>query len=556
MRLSRRSVVTREGWYYLFILAFVVFGSLLRHIDLLVGLSAILAVAMLLNWRMTKASLRQVWFQRREKEAVWCNQPTVFEVEVENGRRQLSSFSVMVSQDFRPKRLLSQQRRDFNFFERIVRWFQGSSIKNYVLLDSVHVEECRIAQQTLEFRDRGEYEMGPLIISTHFPLGLVRRELTDSQRLPLFVGPALGKLSYGWVDRMLGLGWQDASGGTTARSGDEFFSLRPFVSGDSRRWIHWRASARHGSMLVRQFQRSQSKAFSMVVDLFALQDHQPKQTQGSWDRPNPVAENLTPTHSQALDADRSQRWADGQAANSPAGGHSVLSDQTTEDILRILATISDSVYAGQADTASLYLVSDQVYEIAFPCTQTQWNAWHQSLSTVSATTDPLAFFRFLKSQGDRIGLSGMGNASPVVVLSPRTLDEFASEVQFAQTGQTQQANLARTPDGNSPGEEPANPNPQSGLTGSSASENSPDDQSPFEYSAQDFWQIQRQIRTWLTPGDSRLTCWYLDAPKWQDSDRLETTQYANTANLVEKAAPNGDQPPDKQNSPATVAGQA
>jgi len=65
-----RSVVTREGWYYLFILGFVVLGSFLRNIPLLVGLSAILATGMLINWRWSRALMRGLRLRRLPPDAI------------------------------------------------------------------------------------------------------------------------------------------------------------------------------------------------------------------------------------------------------------------------------------------------------------------------------------------------------------------------------------------------------------------------------------------------------------------------------------------------------
>ena len=473
MKLRRRSTITREGWYYLFILGFVIVGSLLRHINLLVGLSAILSTAMILNWRVTRASLRQIRFDRREMPPVFCNRPTTFEVEVENQRRYLTSFSIMVSQHFRPKQVRTLVQATPSRLQKIFKFFSGNSVSNYVLLDHVHVGQSRVAPQIIEFRDRGEYEMGPLTVSSHFPLGLTRREVTDTERRPLFVGPALGTLSYGWVDRMLGLGWQDSAGGTTSRTGDEFFSLRPWLNGDSRRWVHWRATARHGTVLVRQFQRSQSHAFSLIVDL-------------------------------SLPA----------SSNDPTSSQVHLTE--IEKILRIVATISQTVYAGQVEAASIYLVTDKIHSIHFPCSEEKWLEWHQLLSTVQASENHRRFFEALLNDSRDLGLSVPGNSPPAVVLSPQNVDQFTQEVRDFQAGRRPTSlQETREPASNTPSQPTLQPE------GESSSIATLDLQS----SAGRLWDVQRQIRTWVTPGDARLGSWYVDAPEWKtDPTDLNLTE--------------------------------
>lgn len=459
MKMRRRSMITREGWYYLFILAFVVVGSLLRHINLLVGLSAILSTAMLFNWRITRAGLRQLQFGRKALPPVWCHRPTTFEVEVHNPRKYLTSFSVMVSQRFRPKRVLRSAETKTNWYKRLIHFFRGNTVSNYVLLDSIHVGESRTAQQILEFRDRGEYEMGPLTISTHFPLGLTRREISDQSRLPLLVGPALGSLTYGWVDRMLGLGWQDASGGSTSRSGDEFYSLRPWMNGDSRRWVHWRATARHGTVLVRQFQRSQSKAFSLVVDFTKLDENS--------------------------------------------------SSDELEKILRIVATISNSVREGHADTAKITLISEHIHPISFPCSEEKWTQWHRVLATITPTENPARFMEALIEDPTIVG-QGAGDV-PVVVVSPRSVDDFTEQIRSMESLNSSNRSAEETEHVGVEQEASAlNTESQVAVAVTEKPTRLRDS------NAASLWNIQRQIRTWLTPGDSRLISWYIDAPGWKE----------------------------------------
>lgn len=466
MKLRRRSLITREGWYYLFILGFVIVGSLLRHINLLVGLSAILSTAMIFNWRITRAGLRHLRFARKPTPPVWCHRPTTFEVEVENQRRYLTSFSIMVNQRFRPKQVQSLPGPPPSWWKRVARFLSGNSVSNYVLLDAVHVGQTRVAQQIVEFRDRGQYEMGPLTVSTHYPLGLTRREVTDTQRYPLFVGPALGSLTYGWVDRMLGLGWQDAAGGATSRSGEEFFSLRPWMNGDSRRWVHWRATARHGTVLVRQFQRSQSRAFSLIVDL-----SHPEAGENE-------AENL--------------QWI-----------------SETEKMLRILATISHSVRDGHADTARIILVADQVHQISFPSTESDWVQWHQTLATIQPSTRPDGFLDQLLEHRHQMGLGGIAGEPPAVVLSLFGLDHWAQRVRDREARRSQ---VLDEETGSSLAQ-PAEKQPTgTGHQTATAIQTRPKRDS---LDAGNFWSIQRQIRTWLTPGDSRLSSWYIDSPQWK-----------------------------------------
>jgi uncharacterized protein (DUF58 family) len=58
----------------------------------------------------------------------------------------------------------------------------------------------------------------------------------------------------------------------------DFHGLREWRTGDSRRWIHWRTSARRGGLVVRQFEQRRSQDLALLVDL--------------WQAANPTAEQL------------------------------------------------------------------------------------------------------------------------------------------------------------------------------------------------------------------------------------------------------------------------
>jgi uncharacterized protein (DUF58 family) len=48
----------------------------------------------------------------------------------------------------------------------------------------------------------------------------------------------------------------------------DFYGLREWRTGDSRRWIHWRTSARQGTLIVRQFEQRLSQNLALLVDLW------------------------------------------------------------------------------------------------------------------------------------------------------------------------------------------------------------------------------------------------------------------------------------------------
>jgi len=111
---------------------------------------------------------------------------------------------------------------------------------------------------------RGVIAVGPATTVHGDPLGLVRREVHWTDRTELFVHPMTTHLE------PLGAGLlRDLEGQVTpdlSMSDLAFHALREYQPGDDRRYIHWRSSAKHGRLLVRQFLDTRRSHLSIVVD--------------------------------------------------------------------------------------------------------------------------------------------------------------------------------------------------------------------------------------------------------------------------------------------------
>jgi uncharacterized protein (DUF58 family) len=105
-------------------------------------------------------------------------------------------------------------------------------------------------------------------MTTRFPLGLMRAFLPQKNSMHLIVQPALGKLAPNWNElfRKRDSGNRQRQVRTMSDEGD-FFGLRAYRAGDSKRWIHWRSSARRDELVVKQFQQPESQELVILLDL-------------------------------------------------------------------------------------------------------------------------------------------------------------------------------------------------------------------------------------------------------------------------------------------------
>jgi uncharacterized protein (DUF58 family) len=256
MRLRQLSI-SREGWYYLGVLAFVFAAAIWRDVNLLLILAGMLLGPLLFSMRAVGVTLRGLDVHRRVPEGVCAGDLLVANVRVANTRRRVGSWAIVVEETIErePSSGEDSGRRD-------------KPIRASIFFPYVPAGESRKGTLRGRLPRRGRYRLGPLRISTRFPFGLLSRTITDGRTETLTVYPRLGRLTRAWAARR-----REAFAGTHRRErrhgpeGD-FYGVREWRPGDSRRWIHPRSSAKLGKLVVRQFEQPRNRDVAVLVDLW------------------------------------------------------------------------------------------------------------------------------------------------------------------------------------------------------------------------------------------------------------------------------------------------
>jgi len=112
-------------------------------------------------------------------------------------------------------------------------------------------------QTTFVCRRRGRYHLGPTTVATSDPFGLFRRDRTIGEKQDVLVHPATFDLPLfrfaSYSDFGYGSGYQSIS-----RISPNASSVREYASGDSLHHIHWRSTARTGTLMVKMFDADRS----------------------------------------------------------------------------------------------------------------------------------------------------------------------------------------------------------------------------------------------------------------------------------------------------------
>lgn len=119
--------------------------------------------------------------------------------------------------------------------------------------------------QTLGFPTprRAVIPIGPARAVKGDALGIARREVLSGARVDLYVHPrtmVLPAFSSGWIRDLEGSTTNDRSDADVA-----FHTLRDYVAGDDPRHIHWRSTAKVGTLMVRQFVETRRSHVGLVL---------------------------------------------------------------------------------------------------------------------------------------------------------------------------------------------------------------------------------------------------------------------------------------------------
>lgn len=132
-----------------------------------------------------------------------------------------------------------------------------------------HIENLSISAAR-----RGVITVGPMTIGRGDPLGVLQRDHTWPQIQHLYVHP----VTVGLPSTSAGL-LRDLEGATTKTIVDSdlaFHAIRDYVTGDSRRHVHWKSTAKTGKLMVRQYEETRRSRIAVMLDLetdkFASED--------------------------------------------------------------------------------------------------------------------------------------------------------------------------------------------------------------------------------------------------------------------------------------------
>jgi uncharacterized protein (DUF58 family) len=247
--LGRQAIVsrlTRDGWLWLMLAAALGLVGYLRAMNLITLVALILGVILGVNFVAARRALRGVQFAWKLDGPLFARRPAPFEIHITSDAT-VPAISLRV-EEHGP--------------DHVGRWF----------LPFVHGEFPVPIREELTPRRRGWYYRRGLRVSTGHPFGLVESVVCEpTPPRGLLVYPSVGRLDIGAFRRFLRhhLGGRERSQNARRRhpaAQSEFHGLRDYRPGDSPRAIHWRSSARWGTLLVREYEDDAGHDLVLILD--------------------------------------------------------------------------------------------------------------------------------------------------------------------------------------------------------------------------------------------------------------------------------------------------
>ena len=237
--------LTREGWIYIGGIVLVAMASINTGNNLLFLVLACLIASILMSGVLSSLTLAGVELNLQLPEHIFAGQTVRGTVELKNEKQSMPSFSLRVEGVKKKDALTAVLLSTPVYFPYLPR---HESVKQSV---------------PLQFARRGLYRQEAFRIVTRFPFGFLQKARRLDIASEALVYPSV-EASAEFREVLPGI--QGAMESLAKGRGQDLYALRDYLPTDSARHVHWKASARLGSLMVREFAREEDTRVLLVLD--------------------------------------------------------------------------------------------------------------------------------------------------------------------------------------------------------------------------------------------------------------------------------------------------
>jgi uncharacterized protein (DUF58 family) len=237
--------ITRDGWIYILGIVLVALAAINTGNNLLFLILACLIASILMSGILSSITLAGVELKLHLPDHIFAGQSVRASVELRNEKLTLPSFSLRVEAAKTKNQPAAAMLETPVYFPYLPR---QQAVKQSV---------------PLLFLQRGVYRQEAFKILTRFPFGFLQKARRMDLATEALVYPAVAASSE-FLEVLPGL--QGAMESHAKGRGQDLYALRGYLPNDSARHVHWKASARFGSLMVREFAREDDCRVLLVFD--------------------------------------------------------------------------------------------------------------------------------------------------------------------------------------------------------------------------------------------------------------------------------------------------
>ncbi len=246
LRYKRRSLkFTPLGTRFVLVTLAVGLAAINTGNNLLYLVLALLLSLITLSGVLSEQCLRRLVVTRRLPSVVFASEPYTATLIVANHKRLFPSFLLHVQEEINETAGVTTV---------------GAADPPIFVLPPHAVRSISYRAQ---FGRRGLHRLTGVVASTDFPFGLFTKRLLMPLAHEVLVYPAmLPNAELAGVINPVG---QELARARKGRGGG-FFALRDYQEGDDARMIHWKSSARHAKLLVREVDEEEHREVTLVIE--------------------------------------------------------------------------------------------------------------------------------------------------------------------------------------------------------------------------------------------------------------------------------------------------
>ena len=124
-------------------------------------------------------------------------------------------------------------------------------------------ESCKL-KWSVTPEKRGQHELRISGVQSKFPFGFLERTISSNLKATVIVWPKRVKYTF----TAFGRGHQRLTGVTRNKLGQgiDLLNIRPYERGDAPRFIHWKATAQSGQLMIRQLAQEGQSGYHLMMN--------------------------------------------------------------------------------------------------------------------------------------------------------------------------------------------------------------------------------------------------------------------------------------------------